>query len=186
MRQVDALTLIERGRGHDHAGRAEPALERLRIEEGFLDWMQLTVRSEPCNGGHRAPRGSKCRHQAGVYRRAIQPYRAGAAVAGVAPLFDPKEPVVPQQRAQALPRLRLSNHAASVDVKGHLAQSHASAPAGGQLGANIFGEVICEVTLVSCGSVHIAEIAFGRNLLIDRPSQHLGGWESREAKLQRS
>src|SRR5260370_34665945 len=128
MRQVGALAPIERSRSHDHAGRAKPALERLRIEEGFLDRMQLTVRSEPFNGRHRAPRCSERWHQAGMYRHAIQPHRARAAIARVASFLDPKEPMIPQQRAQALPGLRLRDHAPAVYVEGHLAQGHTSAP----------------------------------------------------------
>ena len=36
VRQVRALLVVERRRGHDHAGGAKAALERLRVEEGLL------------------------------------------------------------------------------------------------------------------------------------------------------
>ena len=51
MGQVGALILIERGGRHDHAGGAEAALKRLRVEKGALHRMQGRDRA-------RAPRWS--------------------------------------------------------------------------------------------------------------------------------
>ena len=49
------ISLQQLFRSHDHAGRAEPALQAMLIPEGFLHRMQLAVLREPFNGQHVAP-----------------------------------------------------------------------------------------------------------------------------------
>src|SRR5262249_18694629 len=39
-------------RGHDHAGRAETALQAMVLAESFLHWVQLAVGREPLDGQH--------------------------------------------------------------------------------------------------------------------------------------
>jgi len=113
--QVGALILIERSGRHDHAGGAEAALKRLRIEKGALHRMQGVIGREPLDGRDRASGGTECRHQAGVHRRAIEPHRAGAAVAGVAAVLDAEEAPLTQEGAQALPGFRLGRNELAVD-----------------------------------------------------------------------
>ena len=107
MREIGALLLIERRHRHDHAGGAEAALKRLRVEKSLLHRMQVAVWREPLDRRHRAPRGAESRNQAGVHRLAVEPDRAGAAVAGVAALLDAEDARLPQEGPQALPGLRL-------------------------------------------------------------------------------
>src|SRR6266849_6280784 len=107
MRQVRPLLLIERGRRHDHAGSAIAALERLRIEEGLLHRMQCAVLGESLDRGHHAPGRAERRHQAGMNGRAVEPYRAGAAIAGVTALLDAEDAALAQEGPQTLSGLRL-------------------------------------------------------------------------------
>ena len=40
------------GRRHDHAGRAEPALQRVVVTERLLHRMELSVAGQPLDGGY--------------------------------------------------------------------------------------------------------------------------------------
>ena len=116
MGQVRLLLLVERGRGHDHAGRAEAALERLGVEEGLLHGMQHAVPREPFDRRDLAPGRPKCRHQAGMHGGAVEPDRAGAAIAGVAAFLDAEDAAIAQERAQALPGSRRGREQLAVDA----------------------------------------------------------------------
>ena len=80
-RQVRERLLVESRGRHDHAGRTEAALKRLRVEKGLLHRMQPAVLLEPLDRRDRASGGAKRRHQATVERRAVEPNCAGPAVA---------------------------------------------------------------------------------------------------------
>ena len=164
-RQVRPLLLVERGGGHDHAGRAEAALEGLRVEEGLLHRMQLAVRGEPLDGGDLPPRGAKGRHQAGMHRLAVEPHRAGAAIAGVAALLDAEHAALAQEGAQALAGPRLGRERLPFDVK------FMAVPAG-QFRADLLGEMIGEVAPV------------GRRCRARRRSSRLPGCCSSIARAQ--
>ena len=114
MRQVGALRLVEGGGGHDHAGRAEAALERLGVEEGLLHRVQLAVLREPLDRRDLATRGAEGGHQAAMHGRAVEPDGAGAAIARVAALLDAEPAVLAQEGAQALARLGRGLEAATL------------------------------------------------------------------------
>ena len=118
MRQVGLVRLVERRRGrrHHHAGGAVAALEGLRVVEGLLDWMQLAVLGEALDGGDLAALAAEGGHQTGMERLAVQPHRAGAAVAGIAALLDAEDFQVAQEGAQALAGLRFGRVKAAVDL----------------------------------------------------------------------
>ena len=118
VRQVGLVRLVERGRGrrHDHAGGAVAALEGLRVMEGLLDGMQLAVLGEAFDGGDLAAFAAEGGHQAGMERLAVEPHRAGAAVAGVAALLDAEHFQVAQEGAQALAGLRFGRVEAAIDL----------------------------------------------------------------------
>ena len=128
-RQVCLLLVVERGDGHDHAGGAEAALKSLGVEKGLLDRMQLAAGREPLDGRHLAIGGAKGRHEAGVHRFAVEPDRAGAAIAGVAALLDAEEAELAQEGAQALTGLRLGGKPLSIDGVFHVAPADAASSA---------------------------------------------------------
>ena len=78
---VSARFVGEARRGHDHAGGAEAALERLRVEERLLHRVQLAVAGEPLERGDLAALGPEGGDEAAVDRLAVEPDGAGAAVA---------------------------------------------------------------------------------------------------------
>jgi hypothetical protein len=85
--------------GHDHSGRAEPALDRTGQDERLLNEMRVVRRAEPL---HRDDLGTlQVSHprQAGMHRFAVDHQRAGAALAlAVAGLLGSGQPqVLPQQ-----------------------------------------------------------------------------------------
>ena len=121
MRQILARGLVERRRGHDHACGAEAALKGLRIEKGLLHLVQLAVGGEPLDGGDRVPCTAIGRHEAGMVGHAVEPHRAGAAVALVAPLLDAEKAKPAQECPEALPRRRLRREGLAVHREIHAA-----------------------------------------------------------------
>ena len=99
--------LVEGGARHDHAGGAEAALERLRIEKGLLHRVQLVAVGQPLDGGDLVVRAAEGRHEAGVIWLAVEPDGAGAAIALVAALLHAEKTEVAQERPQALTGRRL-------------------------------------------------------------------------------
>src|SRR3984957_5730587 len=118
MRQVGALLLGQRGGGHDHAGGAEAALIRLRIEEALLHRVQHPLLAKPLDRGDILAARAEGRYQAGVHRFAVEPDGAGAAIPGIAALFDTERPLLAQPGAQALARARLRADRPPVDDAG--------------------------------------------------------------------
>ena len=105
--QVGAPAPVERRRRHDHAGGAEAALEPLRVQEGALHRVQFALGRprrprQPLDGGDVAAARPERRGDAAVDRLAVDPHRAGPAVAGVAALLDAEPAEVAQKGAQAL------------------------------------------------------------------------------------
>ena len=76
--------------GHDHAGGAEAALERLGVEKRLLHRMQFAVAGEPLERGDLAALGAEGGNEATVDRLAVEPDRARAAIAGVTPFLHSK------------------------------------------------------------------------------------------------
>src|SRR5262249_12506723 len=123
MRQVAPVRLVERGRGHDHAGSAVAALEALRVVEGLLQRMELSLVRQALDGRDPAPLGTEGRYQAGMERLAVAMDGAGAAVARVAAFLDAKNLEVSQEGAQALARVRIGLVLPAVHLELHGASS---------------------------------------------------------------
>ena len=122
-RQIIACRLIEGRRGHDHACGAEAALEGLRIEKRLLHRVQLAVLGEPLDSGDLALGGAEGRQQAAMIGHAVEPHRAGAAIALVAAFLDTEPAMLAQEGAQALPRSRFRRELPAVDGEVHRASS---------------------------------------------------------------
>ena len=103
-RQVALLLVGERRRRHDHARGAEPALEPGGVAELALHRVQVLRRAETFDGGDVASLGAERGRDAAVHRVAVEPDRAGAAIACVATLFDAVPAQRADERAQALAR----------------------------------------------------------------------------------
>ena len=124
-RKVLARLFVEGRRGHDHAGRAEAALEGLRVEEGLLHRMKHAVLCEAFNRSDRASLGAKGGDQAAVKRNPVEPHGAGATIALVAAFLDPEPSLLAQESAQALARRGLRRKHLAVDGEVHRAPSSA-------------------------------------------------------------
>ncbi len=149
---------IEGRRRHDHAGGAEAALEGLRVEKGLLHGMQLAVLGQALDGGDLAPGGAEGRDEAAMEGHAVEPDRAGAAIALVAALLDAEPAVLAQEGAQALAGRGLGRKLLAVDREVH----------GAELRADLLGVVIGEVTLVGRRAVHVVEPVLLADMGVDR------------------
>src|SRR6185503_16349636 len=74
----------ERGRGDEHAGRAETALHAALLEERALERADLVLAGETFDGGHRSTLGLQGEVRARVHRLAVEQHHAGAALRVVA------------------------------------------------------------------------------------------------------
>src|SRR4029077_9853981 len=124
-RQIVPVFLAERGRGHDHAGGAKPALKRLRVEKRLLHRVQFAVFGETFDGRHLAAFGAKRRHQTSVKRLAVYMARAGAAIALVAAFLYAEPTMLAQIGAQTLPGRGCRRELLAVNRKVHFAASSA-------------------------------------------------------------
>jgi len=68
-------------RSHDHAGRADPALQPAAVHEGPLQRMQPTILRESFDGLDLRADGLQGEHQATVDRPTVDQHGAGAALA---------------------------------------------------------------------------------------------------------
>ena len=118
-RQVFAVFFTQAGRGHDHAGRTETALETLRVDKRLLHGMQLLLAGQTFYCRHLLAGRANGRNKAAMDGDAIEPDRAGSAIAGIASFFDSEPPQVAQETAQALPGPRFPGEGFAVDVKVH-------------------------------------------------------------------
>ena len=118
-RQILLLLIGERRRSHDHARGAEAALETGGVSELSLQRVQVLRCAEPLDRGDLASLGAKRRRDAAVHRIAVEPHRAGAAIACVTTLFDAMPAERPHECAKALPRSRLVGEGLAVDGVGH-------------------------------------------------------------------
>ena len=123
------------GRLHDHARRAEAALEAVLVPEGLLEWMEVRAPRHPLDGLDAAPVGLDREHRARLGALAVDVDRAGAAVARVAADVRAGQPeVVAQQVDEQEARLdvRLVDLAVDGDLDvlgGHRELLAAYAPA---------------------------------------------------------
>jgi len=100
--EILARRVVEGRGGHDHAGGAEAALKGLRIEKRLLHRVQLAVLRQAFDGGDLVAGTAEGGHEARVKRHAVEPYRAGAAVALVAAFLDAEEAEFAQEGPEAL------------------------------------------------------------------------------------
>ena len=83
--EIVALAMDDVDRGHDHAGRAEAALQAVMLAEGFLHRMQRrAVGGKPLDRLHLVAVGHHRKRGAGLHRLAVEMHDAGAALRGVA------------------------------------------------------------------------------------------------------
>ncbi len=105
-RQVQLLLVGERRRRHDHARGAEAALEA-GASRNCRCIGAGSPGAEALDRGDLAAVGAECRCDATVHRIAVEPHRAGTAIACVATLFDAETSQRAHECAQALPGTRL-------------------------------------------------------------------------------
>src|SRR5690606_35434552 len=84
-------------RTHDHARRAEAALEPLVLAKRLLHRMQLVAFGEPLDGGDVLTFGLDRQHSAGLGRTAVYMHDAGAALTRVAADMGTGEPEILSQ-----------------------------------------------------------------------------------------
>ena len=99
---------------------------------------------------------------------AVEPDRAGAAVALVASLLDAEEAKPAQEGPEALSRRRLRREGLAVH-----GEIHAATPLL-ELGTNLLGVIIGEPPPIGRRAMHVIEIAVGGNSLVDGVAK-LGG-----------
>src|SRR6185436_13004139 len=78
------VALEERAGGHQHARRAEAALQRVLLGEGFLHRVQLAALLQALDGVDAAAVGLHGEHRARLHRLAVELDRAHAAMRRVA------------------------------------------------------------------------------------------------------
>src|SRR4029077_2544261 len=86
------VTLQQLIRGHDHARRAEAALQAMLVPEGFLHRVQLAIRGQPFDSGDVLTVRLDGEHGARLHRLAIERDGAGAADGCFTPDVRPGEP----------------------------------------------------------------------------------------------
>src|SRR5208282_3097241 len=118
-RQVLDVFFAQARGSHDHASRAETALEARGLHESLLHRMQFPVLREALDSGHLVAVGAKGRDQAAMNGDAVEPHRAGAAVAGVAAFFDSEPSHLAQESSQALAGPWLFGESFAVDEVTH-------------------------------------------------------------------
>ena len=102
--RIGPLLVVQSRDCHDHPGRAEAALESLRVQERLLGRVQFAIAArQALDRGHRLAHRAHRRIDAAVYGHPADVHGTGAAVAGVAPLLDPEPALLTQEGAQALP-----------------------------------------------------------------------------------
>src|SRR5262249_48151045 len=109
----------EARRGHDHARGTKAALKRLGIEERLLHRMEFAVAGKPLERGDLPALGPERGNEATVDRLAIEPDRAGAAIAGITPFFHAKPAKASQKGSQALAGKGVGREGFPVDPKSH-------------------------------------------------------------------
>src|SRR5581483_10393064 len=87
----------ELGRGHEHAWRAEPALQGIALDECLLQVGDLAAVGEALDGDDLGAIGLHGEHQAAAYDGAIDAHRAGPAHAVLAAQVRAREPEIRAQ-----------------------------------------------------------------------------------------
>ena len=100
------LAVEQVGRGHQDPGRAEAALERVRLAKGSLQRRQLAPAREPLDGLELCSVHLDGEEEARAHGDAVEPHRARAADAVLAPDVGAGEAErVPDEVGEQQPRL---------------------------------------------------------------------------------
>jgi hypothetical protein len=86
------VALEERAAGHEHAGRAVAALQRVLLGERLLDRMQLAAGLQSLDRAHLAAVGLHREHGAGLHRLPVEQHGADTAVRRIATDVRAREP----------------------------------------------------------------------------------------------
>ena len=175
--EILPLRLVQRRAGQDHAGGAEPALKRLRVEKRLLHRVHAALGSEAFDGGDGMALGAKRRDQAGVHRLAVEQHRAGAAVAGIAAFLDAEMAELAQKCPQALSGARRLRKFLAVDLI-----AHGRTPC--KFGANFFGQAQRHVLAPGRLAMDVGVIERLGNALQDRVAQVRLRREFRETRIE--
>ena len=134
--------------GHDHAGGAEAALERLGVEKRLLHRMEFAVAGQPLERGDLGPRpGRRERGNCGPACRRARPCRPRSRRRRSP--FSRRTSRGPQEGSQALAGARFGGEGFAVDRRLFIALT---------LRANLFGEVMRQVLAVGRRPVHVVEV----------------------------
>src|SRR5665213_1214188 len=103
--------------GHDHAGGAIAALQRVVVEKGLLQRMQSAIVFEALDGEHLAPSNASHCNLARAGGSAVKQNGAGATASFPTSIFRPREIKVIAQNAQQGPfTLRVNGGAFAVHI----------------------------------------------------------------------
>src|SRR5215217_8660370 len=112
------VALKQIGRGHDHPVDAIAALCRLLLDKGGLQRVRLLPRAETLDGGDLVLIEEPDRHHAGAHGRAVDEYRAGAALRQPATeLGTVKFEIVAEHVKQRRIRLSVDRAGGAVDLQ---------------------------------------------------------------------
>src|SRR5690606_6126589 len=118
------LALHQIDRAHDHAGRAEAALQAVVLAERGLHRVQLAVLGQTLDRGHLGALRPRRQHGADLDRLAVDVDRAGAALAGVAADVGAGQiEVLAQELDEEGARLDLARHCLTVHRHGNASHS---------------------------------------------------------------
>jgi len=111
--------------GHQHAGRADPALGTAVAEERGLDRSERGTIGKPLDRCHVAAADLAERDQAGTHRLAIEPYGARPTVAGVAADLRARQAqIVTEDLAEPPHRIAVDLDLAAIDPERRRARRH--------------------------------------------------------------
>ena len=120
-----ALALHQIDRRHDHAGRAEAALQAMMLAEGFLHRMKLAVLGEAFDRGDLGAVERNGERGAGLDRAAVHMHDAGAALAGVAAhMRAGQTQMLAQEFDQQRAAFDLATHALAIHLQGNCRHSN--------------------------------------------------------------
>ena len=130
-------------RAHDHAGRAEAALQAVHHAETFLQRRQRAVGvGDAFDGGDVAALGLHREHGAGLHRHAVDIDGAGAAMGGLAADMGAGErEVLADEMHQERARLDEAFDLGAVDLHGHMSFCHLPLPYFARLAARCSARV---------------------------------------------
>jgi hypothetical protein len=117
--EIATLRLIQTRNRDAHAGRAEPALKALRLQQRLLNGMKGSILGETFDGRNLATINAKGWKETAVNRFTIEENRTGTAITGVAALFHSEPTELAQQRSQALAGTWLLRLECAIDPKFH-------------------------------------------------------------------